>query len=285
MYDNTHSQYMLDVQCQNQGSALGYGYVVKRGEFMDIARNLDSPKSLEKPKRTAVPTLLNGLTVLSLIAAAVILYMSLIYAGTDITQGNVQRIFYVHVGSFAGAATAFFVSVVGAIVYLRGRNNRWDVLSVASIEVGLMLSVVTLITGSIWARPTWNTWWTWDPRLTSAAIMALTYAAYLMLRAGIENPDKRRLFASVYAILAISTVIFTTIIIRIRPDTIHPAVIGPSPVNAEGGFMMAENMSAALGTSAALMTLVITPTLIWWRIRLENMLEAIQKLQVKTLSS
>jgi len=252
---------------------------------MDIARNLDHPKTLEKSKRSAVPALLNGLSVLSVFAAAIILYMSLVYAGTDLTQGNVQRIFYIHVGSFAGAATAFFVSVVGAIAYLRTRSNRWDTLSVASIEVGLMLSVVTLCTGSIWARPTWNTWWTWDPRLTSAAIMALTYAAYLMLRTGIENPDKRRLFAAVYAILAISTVIFTTIIIRIRPDTIHPAVIGPSPVNSEGGFMMAENMSATLGTSAALMTLIVAPTLIWWRIRLENLLETIQKLQVKSLSN
>lgn len=201
------------------------------------------------------------------------LYMALFYAGTDVTQGEVQRIFYMHVSSFSGAAVAFAATVVGGVLYLRTRNSKWDTLALAGVEVGFALSLITLVTGSIWARPIWNTWWTWDPRLTSAAIMSLTYAAYLMLRNGIENPETRRRFASVYGILAMSTVIFTFIIIRIRPDTIHPTVIGPSAQNAQGGFEMTAGIGATLGINSFIWTVLIVPALLWWRIRLENVAE------------
>jgi heme exporter protein C len=133
----------------------------------------------------------------------------------------------------------------------------------------------------VWARPIWNTWWTWDPRLTSAAIMALVYASYLMLRGSIENPDKRRSLAAVYGIFAFGTVIFTFLVIRIRPDTIHPAVIGASPQNAEGGFAMTDTMKSALGINSAIWCLLITPTLLWWRIRLEGLQDKVERLRIE----
>ena len=228
---------------------------------------------------------LKGLTVLAVLGFAFGLYMGLVYAGTDITQGDVQRIFYIHVAAFSGASVAFFGTVVGGIAYLRTRKPKWDTLALAGVEVGFALSLITLITGMFWARPIWNTWWTWDPRLTSAAIMALTYAAYLMLRNGIENTERRRKFASVYGILAITTVIFTFAVIRIRPDTIHPTVIGPSPANAEGSFEMAANMGAALGINSFIWCCLITPTLMWWRIRVEHTLEKAKRLRIRLLES
>ena len=223
--------------------------------------------------------ILYGLTILAGLGFLAALYMALVYAGTDAVQGNVQRIFYMHLGAFIGASVAFSVAFVGGIAYLRTRQTRWDTLSLAGVEVGLALSLITLITGSIWARPMWNTWWTWDPRLTSAAIMALTYAAYLMLRNSFANPDQRRKLASVYSIFAILTVVFTFVITRVRPDTIHPTVIGPSSTNAEGSFSMTPNMGAALGVSMMVWSLLITPALIWWRIRLENAFERVQLLR------
>ncbi len=223
--------------------------------------------------------MLKGLSILAGLGFILALYMALVYAGTDSVQGNVQRIFYLHLGAFMGATVGFITAIVGGIAYLRTRRVAWDTLSLSGVEVGLALTTITLITGMVWARPMWNTWWTWDPRLTSAAIMALTYAAYLMLRNALENADKRRKFASVYAIFAILTVFLTFIITRIRPDTIHPNVIGPSATNAQGSFAMTANMGAALGVNILVWCLLITPVLIWWRIRLENTFERIQILR------
>lgn len=233
---------------------------------------------------TAWPPLLRILTLVSVIGLAIGLYMALFYAGTDIDQGQVQRIFYVHVAAFAGAFIAFGVTVVGGVQYLRTRQVRWDSVALAGAEVGLALALVNLVTGMVWARPIWNTWWTWDPRLTSAAIMCLTYAAYLMLRSGIENPDQRRRFGSVYGILAFSTVIITFVIIRIRPDTIHPAVIGPSPQNAEGGFGLTDSMIAALSVNSLVWSTFLPAALIWHRVRLQNMAERVHALKAELLN-
>lgn len=223
-----------------------------------------------------------GLTILTALAVAFGLYMALVYAGTDQDQGDVQRIFYIHVPAFFGAFTAFTATLIGGIQYLRTRDNKWDTLALAGVEVGLALSLVNLITGSIWARPIWNTWWTWDPRLTSAAVMVLTYAAYLMLRSGIENPDTRRRFASVYGILAMITVIATLIIIRIRPDTIHPSVIGPSAQNAQGTFELqaTAGVGAAIGVNMLIWLTLVPITLMWWRIRLQNLADTVEKMKM-----
>lgn len=254
---------------------------------MSVASRIHPPKaSPDQPEIAApsanlpsVPLALRVLTLLAVGAVALGTYYALVYAGTDTLQGNVQRIFYFHVSAFSAGAVAFFLAVVGGIMYLIKRDVKWDQLSVAGIEVGLFLSLITLITGMVWARPIWNTWWTWDPRLTSAAIMCLTYAAYLMLRSAIDNPEKRRSMAAVYGIFAFGTVAFTFIIIRIRPDTIHPAVIGSSPVNSEGGFSMTDSMKSALGMNSALWCCLIAPALVWWRLRLERAYERIEQIR------
>jgi heme exporter protein C len=162
---------------------------------------------------------------------------------------------------------------------------KWDTLALAGVEVGLALGLINLTTGMIWSRPIWNTWWTWDPRLVSEAIMLLTYAAYLMLRNGIENPETRRRFASVYGILAITTVIITFVIIRIRPDTIHPTVIGPSVQNPTGQFEMTPQMSSVLGINSFIWSVFVPWVLIWWRIRLENLSHRVHALKMKIAES
>lgn len=235
-------------------------------------------ETTDQPNRMRALLTLTGVTV---IAVSVGVLMSILYAGTDVTQGQVQRIFYIHVASFFGAMSAFGAGVVGGIAYLRTRRAKWDTLALAGIEVGLALALINLATGSVWARPIWNTWWTWDPRLTSAAIMALTYAAYLFLRTGIETPETRRRFASVYGILAYSTVVVTLVIIRIRPDTIHPAVIGSSPANAEGGFNLTSSMGITLAYHAIVWIALLPLVLVWWRIRVENLAERVRAVRAR----
>ena len=233
------------------------------------------------------PPLLRILTIASLLGLLLGLYMALGFAGTDRDQGDVQRIFYIHMPAFFGAGVAFAVTVYAGIAYLRTRQPRWDSLALAGAEVGLAFAVINLVTGSVWARPIWNTWWTWDPRLTSAAIMCLTYAAYLMLRSGIDNVEQRRRFASVYGILAFTTVILTLVIIRIRPDTIHPAVIGPSPQNAEGTFELqaTAGVGAALGVNFIIWGFLVPITLLWHRARLQNRIEAVEHLKQQVVEA
>lgn len=230
------------------------------------------------------PFLLTALTIITPILVIFGLYMALIYAPLEKTQGEVQRIFYIHVASFSGAFIAFCATVVGGVMYLRARQVKWDTLALAGVEVGFALALINLATGIVWERPIWNTWWTWDPRLVMEVIMLLTYAAYMMLRNGIENPERRRRFAAVYGILAMTTVIINFLIIRIRPDTIHPTVIGPSVQNPTGKFEMTDPMKAALGVNSLIWSVFVPLTLIWWRIRMENMAEQVNALKLRLLS-
>lgn len=232
---------------------------------------------------TPFPNRLRILSIVTVLGLLVTLYLGLFNVGTDVEQGDVQRLFYIHMPAFFGAFTAFGATVLGGVMYLSKRDAKWDRLAVAGVEVGLALSTVNLLTGIAWMRPIWNSWWLWDPRLTSAAIMVLTYAAYLMLRAGIENPDTRRRFASVYGILAITTVILTLVIIRIRPDTIHPAVIGPSPQNAQGEFDATTGVVIALIPALLFYSTIFPITLMWYRIRLENMFDALAQRKAEVL--
>lgn len=248
-----------------------------------------SATTIDKSKNVVgnppVPNTLRILTVLTVLGLALTLYLGLFFVGTDVLQGEVQRIFYIHMPAFFGSMTALGATVFGGIMYLVKRDAKWDRLALAGVEVGLALGTITLLTGVAWMRPIWNAWWLWDPRLTSAAIMVLTYAAYLMLRAGIENVETRRRFASVYGILAYTTVILTLVIIRIRPDTIHPAVIGPSPQSAQGDFEATTGVVTALVPALIFYATIFPLTLMWWRIRLQNMLDSLEQQKIRLLNS
>ncbi len=228
--------------------------------------------------------LLQGMTYATIVLVAIATLLVFAYAGPEATQGHAQQLFYIHLGTFFGSFVLFGAAVVAGIQYLRSRDMKWDVLGLATIEVGLGFSLVNIVTGAVWARPIWGTWWTWDPRLTTISIMWLTYAAYMMLRAGIEDPDRRRRFAAVYGILAFSSVVMTVIIIRVRPDTIHPVAAGPSSTSEgiQGDFDMAASMVQTLFFS--IFTFIVAAiTVTWHRIRLENRTHAVQERKVELL--
>jgi heme exporter protein C len=232
------------------------------------------------PERSRFLPILTVIAVVMFIAATL---MALFYAPTD-PQGHVQRIFYPHLGSFMGGALAFLIGAIASAMYLIKRTARWDKLALSAIEIGLVFSGFNLVSGAVWARPIWNTWWTWDPRLTSAAIMWLAYAAYIMLRNGIEDPERRGRFAGVYGILAFTSVIFTTVITRVRPDTIHPVVVGPSPQNAQGSFAIESSAMTLTLVFNILTYVVLAMTLMWHRFRLEGLARHVQALKIRAMS-
>lgn len=231
--------------------------------------------------------ILNILTVTVFLLSVASLYMGLFWAGTDIQQGEVQRIFYLHVGSYVGGFTAFLTTVVAGLMYLWKRDLKWDRLALASVEVGLPMMTVTLLTGMAWARPIWNTWWTSDPRLNSMAVMWLIYAAYLTLRGSIDDPERRARFAAIYGILAFISVIYVFIVIRIRPDTLHPVVVGPSPVesaNVQGDFEVRTDSRIGATMAVASFAWMLLPlVLIWYRVRVENLAQYARVLKARLL--
>ena len=142
------------------------------------------------------------LGVLALVALAIGLVLGFVVAPRELTQGNVQRIMYVHVPAILVAYLAFGVVLIASIVYLAGRSEGADRVAHASAEVGLLYTGINIATGSIWGKPTWGTWWTWDARLTSVSIMFLMYLGYLLLRAMIEDHERGARFAAVVGIIA-----------------------------------------------------------------------------------
>jgi heme exporter protein C len=138
----------------------------------------------------------------TLVALAAGLVMAFGVAPREVTQGNVQRIMYVHVPSVWVAYLAFAVVLVASIVYLARRVDVADRLAHASAEVGVLFTGLTIATGSIWGKPTWGTWWTWDARLTSVSILFVMYLGYLLLRGMIEDPDQGARYAAVLGIVA-----------------------------------------------------------------------------------
>ena len=213
----------------------------------------------------------------------VALYLVLFYAPREAVMGEVQRVFYFHVAAGWVAAFAFLVTAVVGVLYLVKGERRWDVIGLASVEIGVIFTFINIVTGSIWARPVWNTWWTWDPRLVTATVMELIYIAYLMLRQGIEDPDRRGRFASVYGIIGFLSVPLTFLSIRIF-RTIHPVVVGNNDPTAEGTFDMTPRMRTAFFFSLFTFT-AIYATLLWYRVRLQVFSDRIEERKMQALSA
>ncbi len=129
------------------------------------------------------------------------LYFGLIEAPPDAYQGNVQRIMYLHVPTILTAYLSFFIVFVGSCLFLWKRERRDDILAYSAAEIGVLLTGLTLVEGSIWGKPTWGVWWTWDARLTLTAILFLIFIAYLMLRSLIEDENRGAVSGAVLGII------------------------------------------------------------------------------------
>jgi heme exporter protein C len=218
---------------------------------------------------------------LAAIMIAVSLLVIFFYAPTENTMGNVQRIFYFHVGSAWVASVAFLVALLSGVAYLRNPARIWDTIAAGSVEIGLVFTTMTIVSGSIWGRPAWNTWWIWSPRLTSITVLWLVYVAYFMLRGAVEDEEKRGRFSAVYVIAGFVTVIITFLSIRLLRD-IHPVLIGQSSEAAEGlqEFSGIDSMKMVITLNVSVLTFTLL-YLAWLanRIRLQLTLNQVAELK------
>lgn len=157
---------------------------------------------------------------LSMAVSQMLIYQ---YAPIERNMGIVQKIFYTHLPLAWWSFVSFFVVCVAGFVYLRTRNRRWDALAGAAAEVGVVLSGLALISGSIWARHSWGVWWTWDPRLTTTMILWFLYAGYLVLRQVDMPRDRKASLCAVVGIVAFLDVPLVFLSARLW-RSIHPAV-------------------------------------------------------------
>jgi len=218
--------------------------------------------------------LISGALLFILMPLAI--YMAFIYAPTEKTMGDLQRILYFHVPCGIISFVAFFVVAGYSIAFLRTRNRWYDRIALCSAELGVLFGLGNLITGPIWAKPAWNTWWSWDPRLTSMLVLILFYIAYLMLRSFVEDDDKGSRFAAVYAIVGIVDIPIVYFSIWFW-RTIHP-----TPVIFGGGEDSGLHPDMRLALNICFLTFfVLYLFLLFVRMRLEKSNEKLREIEKK----
>ncbi len=200
-------------------------------------------------------------------------YFIWIYAPVEATMGLVQKIFYLHLPVAWWGLICFFIVFCASIGFLLRRSPGMDQLAVSAAEIGLLYSTLALATGSLWARVSWNTWWTWDPRLSTALIMWFIYAGYLVLRQSIENRRKMRMVAAVLGVVAFLNVPLVFLSARMW-RSIHPAVFA-----AEEGGLEPEMLITVIVCVAALG--LLTAGLLLFRFRQRNMQDRVRDLYIQ----
>jgi heme exporter protein C len=219
-------------------------------------------------KRLTFGEVLSAVSAIAMIGA---LYLVFLIAPREAIMGDVQRIFYFHVAAAWTGYLAVFVAFLASLFYLlRGEARRWDRLALSSVEIGLVFVTEGIVTGSIWAKATWGVWWTWDPRLTTSAVLWLIYASYLTLRQAVEDESLRPRLSAVYSGIGFVAVPINFMAIRWW-RTVHPLVL------ERAGFHLAPAMLVTLVFSVGAFSLLFF-TLLSYRLRLEQMKEQVQQL-------
>jgi heme exporter protein C len=188
-----------------------------------------------------------------LILMPVSIVLAFLYAPSAEILGHTSRIIYFHVPCAWVSVLAFIVSGIYSIIFLSDKNKKikmaeekaWN-----SATIGMLFTILTVITGSLWAKLTWGSYWNWDPRETSIVILLLIYTAYFSLRSAVTDEDKRSRISSVYLILAMFTVPFFIFIIPRLYDSLHPATI----INADRTIHLDNKMQTVFFMSAAAFT-------------------------------
>ncbi len=159
--------------------------------------------------------------LLAAIFLFVAIYFVFSFAEIEMTMLEVQKIFYFHISSAFTLFLAFGVTCISSILYLIKHLEKYDTIALVSTEIGIVFGVVVFTTGPIWARFAWNTWWNWEPRLTSALILWLTYIGYLILRSALAA-DKKRIYAAVLGIIGFLNVPIVYFSVELWQGGLHP---------------------------------------------------------------
>lgn len=219
-------------------------------------------------------TVLGGLTIALSVAA---LYAIFVMAPVELQMGIVQKIFYFHVPSAYAMYVAFVTSAVGSAVYLWRRDERWDAIAVAGAEIGLVFCLIVLITGPLWARKAWGTYWTWDPRLTTTLLAGMIYVAFNVLRGLGQAGEAEKRFASALGFLGLLLLpVIHYSVQRWRGQ--HPTVI----TRAGGGIH--PDMVPALVLGFVLFTALVA-LLVWSRYRIERVRQRVAALELEAAES
>ena len=211
------------------------------------------------------------LFVITLIMMLLSTYAVFLYAPREAVMGDVQRIFSFHMGTVWVATIAFTIVFISSIVYLINNKRIWDVLAYSSAEIGVLFITLTIITGSIWAKPVWGTWWTWDPQLTTTFILWILFIVYLLIRSTAGYGEKRAKFSAVFAIIAYLDLPLVYISARVMRG-ISPVVFGPGGGGIE--TKMLHTLLLAMLAFTFLFILLITE-----RVRIENLRHKIRMLK------
>ncbi len=218
------------------------------------------------------------LITISYLAIITALAFAFLYAPTEQSMGDIQRIFYFHVPSAWVAFLAFFIVFIASILFLRTSQTRWDTLARSAAEIGVVFLTLVLLTGPLWAKPVWNTYWTWDARLTTSFVLWLIYIAYHMLRHFVPDEERGARFAAVFGIIGFLDVPIVYMSIRWW-RTLHPsAVIG----GGEGSGLAAPMLTTLMVCLAAFTILFIV--LLYIRIKSHILQNAIKKLKQSHLN-
>ena len=190
---------------------------------------------------------LTGAAMLAMLVGAVIV------APREAIEGEVQRIFYIHVPSAIAAYLCFFVVVAASIALLRTRNLRFDAVARAAAGVGVLFTALTLATGAIWGKPIWGTWWAWDARLTSTLVLLLIYSGYLLARSLSDRGDVQAArYAAVFAIIGFVDIPIINLSVRWW-RTLHP---DPIVTRGLGDMALPNSMLVVLMLGMAAITLL-----------------------------
>ena len=183
-----------------------------------------------------------------------------LYAPPAKGLGETARIIFFHVPTAWLASLAFLISAIGSIQYLRTQQKKYDIWAYSSAQIGLIFAILATVTGSIWAKKIWQSYWNWDPRETSIFILLLIYAAYFALRSAIDIEEQKAKLSAVYSIIAFVTVPFFIFIIPRVYESLHPDPL----INPEGEIKMDGRMLQVFINSLLSFTL-----LFFWMLRLK----------------
>ena len=205
--------------------------------------------------------------ILVFLGMSVMIVFSYITPAPQQQIGESSRIFYYHIPQAWLCVVAFAMAMIYSIQYLATRSLKYDDKAATTASLGLIFCILATVTGSVFAKVTWGSFWNWDPRETSIFILLLIYAAYFALRNAIEEEEKRAALSAVYAIFAFVTVPFLIFVVpRIMPS-LHPE---DSIVDENLRFQMTTSVATIFFSSLALFSI-----LYFWMLNLAGRVQKI----------